>query len=121
MGPGTEGGPQADLSFGGDAAHAWDRLRWKWLVGAVAVFGLVAGSNGVVIAHPAQMSTVSGSISAYQEIYGKSTSRYLYLEGDQTQYSLNHLDSFPQLYSQPRHHVALNLLSTPHPSAPPPP
>src|SRR5258708_21056894 len=111
MGPGTEGGPQADLSFGGDAAHAWDRLRWKWLVGAVAVFGLVAGSNGVVIAHPAQMSTVSGSISAYQEIYGKSTSPFLYLEGDQTQYSLNQLDSFPHLYSYTAQHLDLDVLS----------
>jgi len=109
--PATEAEPQPALSFGGDAAHAWDRLRWKWLVGAVAVFGLVAGSNGVVIAHPAQMSTVSGSISAYQEIYGKSTSRYLYLEGDQTQYSLNQLDSFPQLYSYTGEHVDLDVLS----------
>src|SRR5260370_24225403 len=77
--PATEAEPHPALSFGGDAAHAWDRLRWKWLVGAVAVFGLVAGSNGVVIAHPAQMSTVSGSISAYQEIQCKSTSPSLLL------------------------------------------
>src|SRR5258708_19730428 len=110
MGPGTEGGPQADLSFGGDAAHAWDRLRWKWLVGAVAVFGLVAGSNGVVIAHPAQMSTVSGSISAYQETYGKSTSRHLYLEGAQPQSPPNHPHSFPHPSSTTPHHAHLHLL-----------
>ncbi len=105
--PATETEPHPALSFGGDAAHAWARLRWKWLVGAVAVFGLAAGANGVVTAHRAQISTVNGSISSYQEISGKSTSRYLYLKGDQTQYSLNQLDTFPQLYSYAGEHVDL--------------
>src|SRR5260370_41032321 len=73
--PATEAEPQPALSFGGDAAHAWDRLRWKWLVGAVAVFGLVAGSNGVVIAHPAQMSTVRGPINADPGNNSKKPSR----------------------------------------------
>jgi hypothetical protein len=109
--PATEAEPHPALSFGGDAAHAWDRLRWKWMMGAVAVFGLAAGANGVVTAHSAQMSTVSGSISSYQEISGKSTSRYLFLEGDQNQYSLNQLDSFPQLYSYAGEHVDLYVLS----------
>jgi hypothetical protein len=103
--PATAAEPHPALSFGGDAAHAWDRLRWKWMVGAVAVFGLAAGANGVVTAHSATTTTVSGSISSYEEITGKSTSRYLYLEGDQTQYSLNQLDSFPQLYPYTGEHV----------------
>ncbi len=109
--PATEAEPHPAVSFGGDAAHAWDRLRWKWLVGAVAVFGLAAGANGIVTAHSAQMAPVSGSIGAYEEIRGKSTSRYLYLVGDQTQYSLNQLDSFPQLYPYAGEHVDLYVNS----------
>jgi hypothetical protein len=105
--PATETEPHPALSFGGDAEHAWDRLRWKWLVGAVAVFGLAAGANGVVSAHSAKTAIVSGSIGTYEEITGKSTSRYLYLVGDQTQYSLNQLDSFPQLYAYTGEHVDL--------------
>src|SRR5260370_34642099 len=73
--PSTHAKPPPPLTFGGDAAHAWDRLRWTWLVAAVAVFGLVAGSNGGVIGHPAQMSTVSGSVRPNQESYWKNTPR----------------------------------------------
>lgn len=99
--PATVAEPHPSLSFGGDAAHAWDRLRWPWLVGAVAVFGLAAGANGVVTAHQAQTSRVVGSISEYREFHGKHDSYFLHLEGDQTEYNLNQVAAagLPQLYS----------------------
>src|SRR5258708_2809511 len=83
--PATEAEPQPALSFGGDAPHAWDRLRWECLGGAGAGVRLGPRPTGVVLSPPAQNSTVSGSISAYQEIYGKNTARHLYHEREQTQ------------------------------------
>jgi hypothetical protein len=107
--PETEAEPHPALRFGGDAAHAWDRVRWPWLVGAVAAFGLAAGVNGVIMAHSMQTSTVSGSISSYRETHGRSASIYLSIEGDQTEYYLNQLDGIPQLYSDTGQHVDLYI------------
>jgi hypothetical protein len=106
--PGTAAEPHPSLRFGGDAAHAWDRLRWPWLVGAVAAFGLAAGANGVFTAHPAQMSWVSGSISDYVVTHGKHDSYYLYLEGDPNQYNMDQLASqIPDLHPFTGDHVDL--------------
>lgn len=106
--PATAAEPHPALRFGGDAAHAWDRLRWPWLLGAVAAFGLAAGANGVFTAHSTRTSTVSGSISAYGETHGRGASRYLFLEGDQTQYYVTQVDTgLPQLYSSRGEHVDL--------------
>jgi hypothetical protein len=108
--PAAEAEPHPALRFGRDATHAWDRLRWKWLVGSVAAFGLAGGVNGIVTAHSARTFSVSGSISSYVETDGRSgVSRYLYIEGDQTQYSLNQLAGLPQLYSNTGEHVDLSV------------
>ncbi len=108
--PATEAEPHPALRFGGDAAHAWDRLRWPWLVGAVAAFGLATGANSLITAHSTQTSMVGGSISSYGETHGRGASRYLYLEGDQTQYYLSQLDTgLPQLYSSTGEHVDLYI------------
>ena len=107
--PETEAEPHPALRFGGAAAHAWDRLRWPWLVGAVAAFGLATGTNSVVTAHSTQTSTVSGSSSSYRETHGRSASSYLSIEGDQTEYYLNQLDGLPQLYSDTGQRVDLYI------------
>ncbi|HEV2032808.1 MAG TPA: hypothetical protein VGU71_01200 [Candidatus Dormibacteraeota bacterium] len=101
--PATAAEPHPSLTFGGDAAHAWDRLRWPWMIAAVAAFGLAAGVNDVVIAHPAQTSVVSGTIGEYYVTGGRSQSRYLLLSGSTTEYRVNSLDSasprpLPALY-----------------------
>lgn len=106
--PETEAEPHPALQFGGDGAHTWDRLRWPWLVGAVAVFGLAAGANSVITAHSTRTSTVSGSISSYSEAQSRGgAARYLSIEGNQTQYHLNQLGGLPQLYSNTGEHVDL--------------
>jgi hypothetical protein len=92
--PATVEAPHPSLSFGGDAAHAWDRLRTPWLVATVAAFGIAAGLHDAVIAHPARTSVVSGPIAHYYESpgrSGRSTSRFLVLEGSPTQYSIDAL------------------------------
>jgi hypothetical protein len=85
--------PHPSLRFGGDAAHAWDRLRWPWLVGTVAVLSLAAGAHFMIWAHPAQTYEVSGPISGYREVQGKHVDRYLSLEGYSSEYVLNDLES----------------------------
>ena len=96
--PATEAEPHPSLRFGGDAAHAWDRLRWRLVVAAVAALGVVAGVHTVTVAHPAQTFLQSGSISDYQERTGKGSYRHLYLEGVPGYYSLDHLNSYsPQI------------------------
>lgn len=110
--PAAAGEPHPSLRFGGDAAHAWDRLRWPWLIAAVAVVGLVAGARDVVTAHPAQTFTVSGSLSGYYEIHGRrSSSFYLQVQGSDKQYFVNSINGLPQLYSHVGDHVDLYINS----------
>jgi hypothetical protein len=100
--PATAEEPHPSVRFGSDPTHAWDRLRWTWLLVAVAAYGLAAGVYATVTAHPAKTETVSGSISAYKVVHGRNTSRYLYLRGSPEQYSLNGVESasppVPDLY-----------------------
>jgi hypothetical protein len=91
--PATEAEPHPALRFGGDLTHAWDRLRWSWLLPAVAAFGLAAGVHAMVSAHPAHTFTVSGRISGYQQTYGKGARSYLNLEGSSDEYNVRELKS----------------------------
>jgi hypothetical protein len=91
--PATAGEPHPSLlSFGGDPFHAWDRLRWSWLVPAVAVFGLAAGTHAMISAHPAHWGTISGRIIEYHETHGKSASFYFSIDSSSQEYNLNSLE-----------------------------
>jgi hypothetical protein len=100
--PATADEPHPALRFGGDAAHAWDRLRWSWLLVAVAIYGLGAGVYGTISAHSAHWGMISGRISEYHEVQVRSTTRYFHIESSSQQYALNSLDHAsppaPQLY-----------------------
>ena len=85
--PATAETPHPSLTFGGDATPGWDRLRQLGLIAAVAVFGIAAGLNDTVIAHPARSLVVSGTIANYYQGRGRSNSGSLVLEGSPTQYS----------------------------------
>jgi hypothetical protein len=91
--PASVAEPHPSLRFGGDAAHAWDRLRWPWLVGTAAVLSLAAGVHFTMWAHPAQTFEVNGTISGYREVHGKHVDRYLSIEGYSSEYVLNDLAS----------------------------
>jgi hypothetical protein len=92
--PATAAEPHPSLRFGGDAAHAWDRLRWRVMVGVVAVFGVAVGAHSVAAAHPAHTYMLSGKISDYQETTGKGAYRHLYVIGSSQAYSLATKDSY---------------------------
>jgi hypothetical protein len=89
--PATADEPHPSLRFGGDPQHAWDRLRWSWLVPAVAVFGLAVGAHAAISAHTTHWALVSGRIIEYHETHGKSTSRYFSIDASSEVYSLNTL------------------------------
>jgi hypothetical protein len=91
--PATEAEPHPSLRFGGDAAHAWDRVRWPWLTATIAVLCLAAGIHCMVWAHPATTFEVSGNVGGYREVHGKHVDRYLTLEGYSFEYTLNDLES----------------------------
>jgi hypothetical protein len=108
--PATEAEPHPDLRFGADPTHAWDRLRWSWLVPAVAVFGLAAGVHTMVSAHPAQTFTVSGRISGYHETHGKGARSYLNLEGSSNDYNVKFISPpLPSLFNNVGDQVDLYL------------
>ena len=79
--PATVDEPRPMHPFGPDSAHAWDRLRWSWVLMTIGLLGLVVGGHQVASAHPAQPVSVSGVVSDYRETHGRSTTRTLYLEG----------------------------------------
>ena len=113
--PYAAAGPHPALGFGGDAAHAWDRLRWPLVLVAVGAFGVVAGVHGIVTAHPARTVVVSGTISSYVEHHGKSTYRTLYLAESSEAYSMDDLGSYsppiPYLSDYAGSHVDLYVNS----------
>ena len=92
--PATAEEPHPSLSFGGDAAHTWDRLRWRMIIVAVAAFGVAAGVHAIAISHPAQPVLVSGHISSYQETTGKGAYRHLYVDSTPQEFSLDHRNSY---------------------------
>lgn len=101
--PATAEEPHPALRFGADAAHAWDRLRWRPIVAAVAAFGLFAGVHAIAIAHPADTFLVSGTISNYEETTGRGSYRHVFLEGNSQTYYLDtrssYVPSIPDLSS----------------------
>jgi len=86
--------PHPSLRFGADAAHTWDRLRWRMIVAAAAAFGLAAGVHAIVIAHPAQPILVSGRISSYEETTGRGAYRHLYLDTTSQEFYLDRRSSY---------------------------
>jgi hypothetical protein len=101
--PATAEEPHPSLRFGTDPTHAWDRLRWTWLLAAVAAYGFAAGVYATITAHPAQTVLVSGRLGEYHVVNSrKSTARYLHLQGSTTEYSLDGVESaspkVPDLY-----------------------
>jgi hypothetical protein len=89
--PATVDEPHPSLRFGGDPLHAWDRLRWTWIVPAVAVFGLAVGAHGAISAHPAHWGTISGRIVEYHETRGKGASHYFSIDKSSQEYDLGSL------------------------------
>jgi hypothetical protein len=89
--------PKPDHPFGPDSAHAWDRLRWSWVLITLGALGVLIGAHAVALAHPAHPIQVAGTISNYVETHGKSTTRSLYLDDGPDSYTLEDED----LYSPP--------------------
>jgi hypothetical protein len=85
--PATDGEPKPAHPFGPDSAHVWDRLRVSWVAVTVGAVGILVAAHGFVIAHPAHPVPVEGTIASYDETHGKSTHRYLYLQGDPDSYT----------------------------------
>jgi len=77
--------------FGPDTSHAWDRLRWSWILLTVGAFGALLGAHQVAAAHPAHPVRVAGTVQDYVEERttgrGAHTIRSLYLVGDGTVYT----------------------------------
>jgi len=92
--PATAEEPHPALSFGGDAVHTWDRLRWRMIIAAVAAFGLLAGVHAIAISHPAQPILISGRISSYEETHGKGAYRHLFLDSTPQEFYLDYRSSY---------------------------
>jgi hypothetical protein len=107
--------PKPAHPFGPDSAHAWDRVRWSWVLMSIGVLGILIGAHAVVAAHPAYLVRVGGTISSYSETHGKSTSRYLYLQGDPAAYTPQSEDTYsppaPDFYSLTGKEVVLYINS----------
>jgi hypothetical protein len=73
--------------FGPDSAHAWDRLRWSWVLLTIGVLGLLAGLHQFAVAHAANPVRVDGTVADYRESHGRSTTRSLYLDVDSGAYT----------------------------------
>ncbi len=77
--------------FGPDSAHAWDRLRWSWILITTGVFGALLGAHLLATAHPAEPVRVAGTVANYVEYTtsgrGAHTERTIYLVGDGNAYT----------------------------------
>ena len=78
--PATAGEPRPDHPFGPDSAHAWDRLRWSWVLFTIGALGVLIGAYQATTAHPVQSTAVRGTVTSFELHTGKSTSRYLHLD-----------------------------------------
>jgi hypothetical protein len=85
--PATAETPHPSLTVAGNATLGSERVRQLGLIAAAAVFGIAAGLNDSVIAHPARSVEVSGTIASYHQGRGVNDSGYVVLEGSPTQYS----------------------------------
>ena len=105
--------PKPAHPFGPDSAHAWDRVRLSWVLMSIGVLGILIGARVVVDAPPAYRVMVGGTISNYSETHGKSTSRYMYLQGDPDAYTPQSEDSYsppaPDFYSLTGKEVVLYI------------
>lgn len=80
--------------FGPDSAHAWDRLRWSWILLTAGAFAALVGAHQVAAAHPAHPVKVAGVVQNYIEETttgrsGSHTTRSIYLAGDDNVYRLD--------------------------------
>lgn len=77
--------------FGPDSAHAWDRLRWSWILITAGAFGALVGAHLITAAHPAEPVRVAGTVQDYVETTttgrGAHTDRTIYLVGDGNAYT----------------------------------
>ena len=85
--PASASDPLPAHPFGTDSAHAWDSLRWSWVLLTVGVFGALLGAHDIAAAQPAQPVRIAGIVQDYVEEttygrYGAHTSRSIYLAGD---------------------------------------
>jgi hypothetical protein len=92
--PASSDEPKPDHPFGPDSAHAWDRLRWSWVLITIGALGLLIGAHAVAISHPAHPIQVAGTISDYVETHGKTTTRSIYLVGDPQSFVPEREDSY---------------------------
>ncbi len=86
--------PKPDHPFGPDSAHAWDRLRWSWVLITVGALGALVGAHTIATAHAAHAVAVRGTVSNYVETHGRSTTRSLYIDGDSNVYTPMREDSY---------------------------
>jgi len=95
--------PRPDHPFGPDSAHAWNRLRWSWVVITVGAVGLLVGVHAATLAQPVHAVGVETTVADYIETHGKSTSRRLYIANDPNDYTPKSESSYdpiaPSFYS----------------------
>jgi hypothetical protein len=95
--------PRPDHPFGPDSAHAWNRLRWSWVVITVGALGLLVGAHAATLAQPVHAVGVETTVSDYIETHGKSTTRRLFVGNDPDPYTPKSESSYdpvaPSFYS----------------------
>ena len=91
MEPASATEPLPAHPFGPDSAHAWDRLRWSWILLTAGVFGALIGAHLILAAHPAHPVRIAGTVQDYVETTttgrGAHTERSIYLAGDGNTYT----------------------------------
>jgi len=95
--------PRPDHPFGPDSAHAWNRLRWSWVVITVGALGLLVGVHAATLAQPVHAVGVETTVSDYIETHGKTTTRRLFVGNDPDPYTPKSESSYdpvaPSFYS----------------------
>ena len=95
--------PRPDHPFGPDSAHAWNRLRWSWVVMTVGALALLVGVHAATLAQPVHAVGVETTVANYIETHGKSTTRRLYVANDPDYYTPQSESSYhpnaPSFYS----------------------
>jgi hypothetical protein len=95
--------PRPDHPFGPDSAHAWNRLRWSWVVITVGAVGLLVGVHAATLAQPVHAVSIETTVADYIETHGKSTTRHLYIANDPDYYTPKNESAYdpvaPDFYS----------------------
>lgn len=95
--------PRPDHPFGPDSAHAWNRLRFSWILITVGALGLLVGVHAATLAQPVHAVGVETTVADYVETHGKSTTRRLYIANDPGYYTPQSESSYdpvaPSFYS----------------------